>query len=205
MINRISILALSVCFGVAACATTNSAKPKLEVLYQSSTSLADTGAAIDGKLCFESTHWDVTNKGDAVDVRDYERHYLIGPSAPSEHRLVGSRRFVAERPEAAERLSAIRSQPHKGQETIDLRFGPDHLSGRIGWHQFVAGATGDHLEGTYQQNGMTAVVVRIFGMDALWALPLAEQAVLLPSLLFCANTSPTHDFDIDLRDLKHTP
>lgn len=190
---------------VSACATTNSAKPKLEVHYQSSTNLADTGTAIDGNICFKAWHWDVTNAADTVDVRADGRHYLIGPSGPSEHRLIGSRRFVAGRSEAGERLAAVRRQSGGGQETIDLRFGPDHLSGRVGWHQFDTQANGDHLEGTYKKNDMPPVKVRIFGMDALWALPLAEQAVLLPSLLFCANNSPTHDFDVDLRDVKHQP
>jgi hypothetical protein len=75
----------------------------------------------------------------------------------------------------------------------------------VGWQQFDTRLNGDHLEGTYKKQDMPAVQVRIFGIDALWTLPLAEQAVLLPSLLFCANNSPTHDFDVDLRDLKHIP
>jgi hypothetical protein len=172
---------------VTACAT---AKPKLEVHYQSSTSLADTGSAIDGNLCFKAMHWDVMvppNATDTVDLRAFNRHYVIGPSAATEHRLVGNHHSPA------------------GSETIDLRFGPDHLVGRVGWQQFDTRLNGDHLEGTYKKQDMPAVQVRIFGIDALWTLPLAEQAVLLPSLLFCANNSPTHDFDVDLRDLKHIP
>ena len=171
------------------CATTPATK--LEVHYQSSTSLADSGDNIDGQLCFRATHWNVSvppNASDVVDVRTDGRHYVIGPSSPTEHRLVGDHRLGRE-----------------GAETIDLRFGLDHLKGRVGWRQFETQLNGDHLEGTYKNHDMPPVTVRIFGLDALWALPLAEQAVLLPSLLFCANNSATHDFDIDLRDLKHSP
>jgi hypothetical protein len=175
---------------VTGCATSTAAKPKLEVHYQSSTSLADSGSNIDGKLCFNATHWDVsapTNANDTVDLRADGRHYVIGPSSPTEHRLVGDHRGRG------------------GSDTIDLRFGLDHLAGRVGWREFDTQRNGDHLEGTYKKRDMSPVKVRIFGLDALWALPLAEQAVLLPSLLFCANNSPTHDFDIDLRDLQHSP
>ncbi len=170
---------------LSACATTGPAVAKqstTQVTYQASTHLWDQGPTVDGKLCFDDhSHWDVStlpHDGGALDLRGRSQELVVRLLNPSEH-------------DVADRAG-----------TMDLRFGPDHLDGRIGWEQFSLRTVGDRLEGTYRLNAMNPVPLTIYGMDQLWKLPLADQGIVLPNLLRCADKSATHGFAIDLRDLK---
>ncbi len=192
-------------------------KPQVEVTFQASTDISDDGAQINGKLCFRDTHWDLTpvpNGAGTVDLLGVNRHFIVGRMSANENRVVGA---ISERVPptwttvgvAADQLP-FRPGEQKGaqgigaevNEAVELRFGPDHLVGRIGWHQFSVRAVGDHLEGQYQFRAMNPVGLKLYGMDKLWELPIAEQGVLLPSLLKCLDKVATRDFVMGLGDLR---
>jgi hypothetical protein len=183
--NRILLAALMLASG---CAATSGNKALVEVSFQSSTHLWDDGQSIDGNICFHPTHYELEKVGpdkSGVDLRTPKRHLVAAPTGPAETRVVGG---IADM--------------HNAEESVDLRFGPDHLVGRIGWYQYDLTASGDHLEGTYRERAKEAVHVKLYGADRVWSLPVAEQGVLLTNLLFCTNLSSTHDFEVDLRDIK---
>ncbi len=209
----------------AGCAGTGAAvKPtQVEVIYQASTDISDNGTQINGKLCFDDTHFDVaplSNHGGAIDLLGYNRHFVIGRVSPTENRIVGAiagRGGAGMGPNSPPGSAPLGGQQENERallgsssgpagteehEAVDLRFGADHLVGRVGWHQFSVHAVGDHLEGQYQWKAMNAVQLKFYGIDKLWALPLAEQGVLLPSLLHCLDKVATHDFAMSLNDLQ---
>ncbi len=190
--------------------------PPVEVVFQGSTDLIDNGSQINGKLCFDAAHFDRTalaNPRGAIDLVGWNRHYVIVPVSPTENLIKGSIASRQDRhshitfgPGSEEaRRNALDAQGggdgSEDHESVDLRYGADHLIGRVGWHQFMVKAVGDHMEGRYQYNAIAPVYFKLRGMDKMLALPLAEQGVLLPSLLHCLEKFPTHDFELTLADL----
>ena len=183
--RRIAVVAL---FAVGCGGLNSNGKSKVEVSFQSSTHLWDDGTVIAGNVCFHRTQYEigtVPNATGALDLRSNGSRFVVAAVSPTERRIVGAT-----------------TERGGGNESVDLRFGPDHLVGHIAWHQFKLQANGDHLEGLYQLNALPPVPVKFFGMETYWPLPIAEQGVLLPNLLMCTNNSPTHGFEIDFRDLK---
>ncbi len=224
MKNLVFALALSPLALTLGCAGANAVKkPAVEVTYQASTDITDDGAQINGKLCFGETHFDrseVPNSNGAIDLLGWNRHFVIGQLSATENRVVGAiagrgGHGTGARPSSGAQPGAAGSQEDRRNqlgstggprgseenEAVDLRYSLDHLIGRVGWHQFAVKTVGDHMEGQYQFNAMNPVNIKLWGMDKLWALPLAEQGVLLPSLLHCLQKIPTHDFEMTLADL----
>lgn len=159
-------------------------RPTVEVAFQSSTHLWDDGTSIAGTDCFQRTQWFLDSAPDlpgGIELRSGLARLVVGHGEADETRLIG-------------RLG--------GTTEVDLRFGADHLVGRIGWRQYDLKREGAWLVGTYQSRGWQKVSLRILGAEKLAALPLAEQGVLLPGLLGCAPTTHLRGTSIDWSDLR---
>jgi hypothetical protein len=74
---------------------------------------------------------------------------------------------------------------HEGDRVIDLAYNSGRLYGRLNGQLFALRDDGDDtLAGTVTVDGV-AREFSIRGVSRLWALPVADQAALLPMLLTC--------------------
>src|SRR5204862_5185244 len=68
---------------------------------------------------------------------------------------------------------------------VDLMVGRDGVAGRVGYRAFLLKQDGDKVTGQVRINDTRLAHATVNGWDALWALPPADQAAILPALLTC--------------------
>ena len=71
---------------------------------------------------------------------------------------------------------------------VDLRISPETLHGRISFRYFQLTATEDDSYVGEMRIGDDKYRFVLFGKSALWSMPPADQAALLPLMLSCART-----------------
>jgi hypothetical protein len=128
---------------------------------------------VTGEACGVGFNYDVHRRGpDRLELGGFLDGNL--PSrielrmAPNQHHLAGALGTSA------------------GDAVVDLQLTEFELSGRVGWRRFELRSEGDTLQGPMQIAGAAepgSALVR--GRAALWTLPPAEQAAVLPLLLTC--------------------
>ena len=69
---------------------------------------------------------------------------------------------------------------------VDLHVSPDGLRGRVALRNYQLTATEDDTYAGEMQTGDRKVRFIVFGKSALWSMPPADQAALLPLRLSCA-------------------
>jgi hypothetical protein len=136
--------------------------------------LSDAGGSIRGRVCGMYVDFDVTHKGDHV-------------------QLVGS---LDNRIPAAIDVSGDDDVRHfsgnLGGLGVDFELARAQLQGHVGLRVFALEAGDDQYQGHWRIPGLigegtTSAVLPIVitGKEALWEMPPADQAALLPALLTC--------------------
>jgi hypothetical protein len=146
-----------------------------------SSGLTDNGGSIRGRVCGMLVDFDVTHKGDHV-------------------QLVGS---IDNRMPAAIDVSEQGGQRHFTGNLaglgIDFVLDPTMMQGHVGIRVFALEAAGDvyqgfmRIPGTLDVNGgkqRTSALVS--GKGALWTMPPADQAAVLPALMTCGGMQFQH-------------
>jgi hypothetical protein len=140
--------------------------------------LRAAGGRIHGNVCGMFVDFDVTHKGDHV-------------------QLVGS---IDDRTDAAIDVEDERGMRHftghLGGLAVDFIAGTGGMEGHVGIRVFAVEATADdgykgdmRIPGMYDPGGGKQTIgVTVHGREALWAMPPADQAALLPAMFTCSNT-----------------
>ena len=139
-----------------------------------SSGLESPGGAIRGRVCGMLVDFDVDHKGDHVQlVGSLDNHIPAAIDVSEEH---GVRHFSG----------------NLGGLGVDFLLAPDVLQGHVGLRVFALEPLSDayrgymRVSGTLDVNGgrqRAGVLVR--GREALWAMPAADQAAVLPALMTC--------------------
>ncbi len=136
--------------------------------------LQDEGGVIRGGVCGQDVSYQVRHLGDHVELEGW-----IAAHTPSriEVRDQGWRRTL---------------RGNLGAWKVDLGFSRAVLYGRLGPWSFVLGSIGDDLAENVLFPGVTATsddrhrkAVGLYGRRALWEMPAADQAAVLPLMLTC--------------------
>ena len=133
-----------------------------------SSGLTDSGGDIVGRVCGVDVDFEVQHEGDHVQLTgfiDNERASVV---------------------RVADREGARTFTGGFGGHSIDLKLFGDHIEGHVGLRVIFARMEGDTFTGFMRLPGWTgALPVRISGRGALFDIPAADQAVILPLLVTC--------------------
>jgi hypothetical protein len=80
---------------------------------------------------------------------------------------------------------------------IELRLAYDTISGKAGFREFDLHAQGDFYEGTMTFSGHK-LPFRVRGRGALWSMPAADQAAILPFVITCVQDERRLVQEVDL-------
>ena len=141
-----------------------------------SSGLRDRGGSIHGRVCGMFIDFDVTHKSDHV-------------------QLVGS---IDNRMPAAIDVTEGHGQRHftgnLGPLAVDFVAAPDGMQGHVGIRVFALERTGDDYGGFMRIPGLLDVnggkqrlSVTVTGDQALWSMPAADQAAVLPAIFTCGS------------------
>ncbi len=140
--------------------------------------LRDAGGRIHGHVCGMFIDFDVTHKGDHVQlVGSIDNRTDAAVDVADEN---GMRHFTG----------------HLGGLAVDFIAGSGGMQGHVGIRVFAVeanaagGYSGDmRIPGMFDPGGgKQSIGVTIAGREALWAMPAADQAAILPAILTCGNT-----------------
>lgn len=138
--------------------------------------LVDHGGSIRGRVCGMLVDFDVTHKGDHVQ--------LVGsidnrkPAAIDVREAAGERRFTG----------------NIGDLAVDFVASPSGMQGHVGIRVFALEQAGDGYRGFMRIPGLLDVDggkqrlgVLVSGQQALWSMPAADQAAVLPAIFTCGS------------------
>ncbi len=136
-----------------------------------SSGLNDSGGAIRGRVCGMLVDFDVVHKGDRV-------------------QLVGS---IDNHIPAAIDVSESGEQRHftgnLGGLGVDFVAAPAQIQGHVGARVFALEPSGDRYHGHMRVPGLLTnngvMGASIIGKQALWSMPPADQAAVLPAIFTC--------------------
>jgi len=140
--------------------------------------LRDNGGAIRGRVCGMLVDLDVTHKGDHVQVVGSIDNRM--PAAIDVAEENGRRHFTG----------------NLGGLAIDFIASSGGMQGHVGIRVFAVeanaedGYRGDmRIPGMYDPGGgKQSIGLVVHGREALWSMPPADQAAILPAILTCGNT-----------------
>lgn len=139
-----------------------------------SSGLKDAGGSIRGRVCGLLVDFDVTHKGDHVQLVGSIDNQM--PAAIDVSEQGGVRHFTG----------------NLGGLGVDFTLAPDAMQGHVGIRVFALEPAGGNyhgymrVPGTLDVNGgKQRVGVLVRGREALWAMPAADQAAVLPALMTC--------------------
>lgn len=143
-----------------------------------SSGLRDAGGAIRGRVCGMLVDFDVTHKGDHVQLVGSIDNQLPASIDVSEDR--GVRHFTG----------------MLGPLAVDFVAAPSGMQGHVGIRVFALESAADGAYHGYMRipglldvdGGKQRLGVRVNGRDALWAMPAADQAAVLPAIFTCGST-----------------
>jgi hypothetical protein len=142
-----------------------------------SSGLKDKGGSIRGRVCGMLVDFDVTHKGDHVQLVGSIDNIVAAAIDVSQHD--GQRHFTG----------------NLGALAVDFIATPGGMQGHVGIRVFAVEAAGEgyqgfmRIPGLYDVNGAKQrLAVNMTGREALWAMPPADQAVVLPGIFTCSST-----------------
>jgi hypothetical protein len=161
-----------------------------------SSGLRDAGGRIRGRICGITADYDVKHSGDRVVVDGVVYDDKLGSKI-----------------EVREESRGLHFSGTLGSNIIDLQLDRGRLTGSVGRRVYSLERVEDRLEGWLRVPGMVwgpsipvmvqsdrkiLVPVRVRGVAALWEMPAAVQAVVLPNLLTCINLADNQLHPIDV-------
>ncbi len=136
--------------------------------------LRDDGGEISGRVCGMFAEFDVKHAGDRVE--------LVGAFDGGE----------ASHLEVRDANGAREIGGQLGNAAVDLKLTGTALTGHVGLRVYALEQDGDRLAGHVRlqkqvpgEEGPAIGDVELAGRDALWAMPPADQALVLASVLTC--------------------
>jgi hypothetical protein len=142
-----------------------------------SSGLNDAGGSIKGRVCGMFVDFDVTHKGDHVQLVGSIDNRM--PAAIDVREQNGQRHFTG----------------NLGPLAVDFVAAPDGMQGHVGIRVFAIEAQGDLYRGFMRipglldiNGGKQRLGVAVSGRDALWGMPAADQAAVLPAIFSCGST-----------------
>ena len=143
-----------------------------------SSGLRDAGGGIRGRVCGMLVDFDVTHKGDHVQVVGSIDNLVSGSIDVSEER--GVRHFTGD----------------LGGLAVDFLAGPAIMEGHVGIRVFSIEGGADNayhgfmrIPGLLDVNGgKQRIGLTVTGIKALWEMPPADQAAVLPAIFTCGST-----------------
>jgi hypothetical protein len=132
--------------------------------------LRDSGGSIRGRVCGMLVDFDVTHKGDHVQVVGSIDNHM--PAAIDLNEANGVRHFTG----------------NLGNAGVDFTLGAGEMQGHVGIRVFALEAAGDQLQGHMRIPGLLgdgAIGVLMHGREALTAMTPADQALVLPLMMTC--------------------
>lgn len=143
--------------------------------------LSAPGGSIAGTVCGADIHYQVTHKGEYVQVSGFINNQhsvnLLVRQDNNVRRITGG----------------------LGQYPVDMSLGEEGVAGLVGsctYHMQAAPEAGGTLSEKTRAQGYD-VTVRIAGYDELLRLPAADQAALLPLVLRCSTAKMFENFGHD--------
>lgn len=136
-----------------------------------SSGLTDDGGHVTGIICGLDLLLDVKHAGDRVRLEGFIDNAL---SANLEIRDVEGERVITGNLGASAGVAAV-----------ELHLSQSGLRGRVGQRAFLMEIDGDRYVGKLRINDTRIADATIEGREALWSMPAADQAAVLPALLTC--------------------
>jgi hypothetical protein len=137
--------------------------------------LKDNGGAIRGRVCGMLVDFDVAHKGDRVQVVGSLDNKM--PAAIDVTEANGVRHFTG----------------NLGGLGVDFLLTPTEMQGHVGIRVFALEVGGDLYQGFMRvpgtldvDGGKQRASMVVQGRDALWKMPAADQAAVLPAILTCS-------------------
>lgn len=154
------------------------------------------GGRITGRICGGDVVYDVWHAGRT----DYVTGFISRSSVSTINHPV---KLILEDTEAGRTIEGV-----AGQVRVDLRLTPERIEGLIRLpfydRRFDLHAEGDDLVGTVSLADAQLSPIRVRGRSALWAMPPAAQAALLPPMLTCnMEGGLMNGLPVDTIDLRH--
>lgn len=149
--------------------------------------LRSPGGTIDGEVCGAGISYEVYHRGDHVQ--------LIG--------LIDAAHDQASHIDSQLRIEDQRGQRlitgNIGTKAVELHLRPDRIQGFVGTSTFGLRPDGDHLVGQVHRRKQSGQVVEVtvHGRQALWEMPAADQAAVVPFLLDCLYSDLRYQFQHD--------
>lgn len=145
-----------------------------------SSGLRDAGGSIRGRVCGMLVDFDVAHKGDHVQVVGSIDNRM--PAAIDVREEGGVRHFTGN-------LSGL---------GVDFTLDAQQMMGHVGTRVFAMETRGDAYQGHMRIPGLigdnttqAAIGVAVTGKEALWQMPPADQAALLPAIMTCGGLQTT--------------
>lgn len=136
-----------------------------------SSGLKDDGGHVTGIICGLDVLLDVKHMGDRVRLEGFIDNTL---SANLEVRDVEGERVITGNLGASAGVAAV-----------ELHLSQAGLRGRVGQRAFLMEIDGDRYVGKLRINDTRIADATVEGREALWAMPAADMAAVLPALLTC--------------------
>jgi hypothetical protein len=141
-----------------------------------SSGLRDNGGSIRGRVCGMLVDFDVTHKGDHVQVVGSIDNQI--PAAIDVSQANGQRHFSG----------------NLGPLAVDFVATPEGMQGHVGIRVFAIEANGDAYHGFMRipglldvEGGKQRLPVTVAGQQALWSMAPADQAAVLPAIFTCGS------------------
>ncbi len=141
-----------------------------------SSGLRDNGGSIRGRVCGMLVDFDVAHKGDHVQIVGSLDNHIPAAIDVSEEGG-GARRFSG----------------NLGGLGIDFVASPAEMKGHVGIRVFALESSGDVYQGFLRVAGALDVDgskqragIMLQGREALWQMPPADQAAVLPAIFTCS-------------------
>ncbi len=141
-----------------------------------SSGLKDNGGAIRGRVCGMLVDFDVTHKGDHVQLVGSIDNRM--PAAIDVSEQGGMRHFTG----------------NLGPLAVDFVLGTSQMQGHVGIRVFAVEYAGDAYRGYMRipglldvEGGKQRISVLVRGQQALWQMPAADQAAVLPAIFTCGS------------------
>jgi hypothetical protein len=140
-----------------------------------SSGLSDAGGAIRGRVCGMLVDFDVTHKGDHVQIVGSIDNHIPAAIDVSEAGD-GVRHFTG----------------NLGGLGVDFLLAKTDVQGHVGIRVFALEAAGDGYQGFMRipgtldvDGGKQRAGVTLSGREALWSMPPADQAAVVPAIMTC--------------------